>query len=135
VIFLDTGAFFARFYVRDQYHDQSLHTWDWISEHKIKCYTSNFIINEILVLLRPVGLRFALDKARSIYSSGNIEILRPSQNDEAFALEFFKQYGEQKVSFTDCVSFALMKRSHLKKAFTFDDHFQMAGFQMVNSPE
>ncbi|RLB20138.1 MAG: VapC toxin family PIN domain ribonuclease, partial [Deltaproteobacteria bacterium] len=33
-------------------------------------------------------------------------------------------------SFTDCVSFVLMKSQNIKRVFTFDQHFQIAGFQI-----
>jgi len=32
------------------------------------------------------------------------------------------------VSFTDCVSFSLMRRYKLSRVFTFDRHFAAAGF-------
>jgi len=35
------------------------------------------------------------------------------------------------VSFADCVSFVLMKNHRLKRAFTFDHHFALAGFAML----
>ncbi len=48
-------------------------------------------------------------------------------NDELAALELLKD--ADKVSFTDCVSFALMRRAGLRQAYTFD-HFRRAGFEV-----
>jgi len=42
-------------------------------------------------------------------SSKALTILRPEPDEERRALELFKKYGDQRVSFTDCVSFVLMK--------------------------
>ncbi len=38
--------------------------------------------------------------------------------------------ADQGPSFTDCVSFVLMKRRRLRRVFTFDRHFAAAGFEM-----
>lgn len=59
-----------------------------------------------------------------------LTILRPDVSDESAALDLFRKFADQKVSFTDCVSFALMRRHRLKKAFTFDRHFAGAGFEV-----
>ena len=37
-------------------------------------------------------------------------ILRPEADDELEALNLFRKLSDQRVSFTDCVSFALMRR-------------------------
>jgi hypothetical protein len=46
--------------------------------------------------------------------------------EEVYAL--FKKYDDKRVSFTDCTSFALMKRLGIIAAFTFDDEFEQVGF-------
>jgi len=46
------------------------------------------------------------------------------------AISFFEKYSDHRLSFTDCVSFVLMKSKNIKKVFTFDYHFQLAGFQI-----
>ncbi len=42
----------------------------------------------------------------------------------------FKKYDDKDLSFTDCTSFALMKRLKVQTAFTFDGHFQQVGFMI-----
>ena len=37
--------------------------------------------------------------------------------------------ADQEVSFTDCVSFALMREAGIRRAFSFDRHFDLLGFQ------
>ena len=61
-------------------------------------------------------------------------ILRPEAEDEFKALELFRKLGDQQVSFTDCVSFALMRRYGIDKAFGFDRHFVHAGFELWPEP-
>ena len=40
-------------------------------------------------------------------------------------------YDDVDVSLTDCIVFAIMERRGLKRAFTFDSHFQMRGLEIV----
>ena len=49
---------------------------------------------------------------------------------EKRALGFFEKFADQDVSFTDCVSFALMNQHDIERAFTFDRHFALAGFEV-----
>jgi predicted nucleic acid-binding protein len=40
---------------------------------------------------------------------------------------FFRKHGDQAWSFTDCVSFCVMKELRLNEALTTDQHFEQAG--------
>ena len=50
-------------------------------------------------------------------------IYRLNREAEKEAVELFRKYADQKVSFTDCLSFVSMKRLSIRTAFTFDRHF------------
>jgi predicted nucleic acid-binding protein len=68
---------------------------------------------------------------QGIYDSEDMRIERSSRRDEVKAIEFFRKFADQKVSFTDCLSFAIMNRVGLKEVFTFDRHFGLAGFNLI----
>ena len=128
MIFIDTGAFLSRFIVKDSYHKKSLQLWKKIESKKIICYTSNFIIDELATLLiRRTGADFCYDKIHRIYESPQFVVLRPTKENELKALELIKKYSDQEISFTDCISFELMKSQKIQTAFTFDKHFSFAG--------
>ncbi|MEZ5332105.1 MAG: hypothetical protein R2991_08630 [Thermoanaerobaculia bacterium] len=55
--------------------------------------------------------------------------MRAEERDELAALVHFERFADQGVSFTDAVSFAVMRRLGLEGAFTFDRHFGLAGFE------
>ena len=134
MIFIDTGAFVARYIERDQYHQQAIKMWEKIYTLREQCYTSNFVLDETLTLLgRWAGYVFAAQKAHIIYSSPIFIILRPDQDIELKAIELFGKYADQKISFTDCVSFVLMKEKKIKRVFSFDRHFSIAGFNSSSS--
>ena len=129
MIFVDTGAFVARYMESDQHHKAALKTWKRADVSGERLLTSNFVLDETFTLLgRWASYPFAAQKARLIYSSTRIEILRPDEKDELKALAFFEKFADQGVSFTDCVSFTLMNRYKARKAFSFDKHFERAGY-------
>jgi len=131
VIFVDTGAFLARHVEGDQYHRAAVRAWKRLERSPGALFTSSFVVDETLTLLgRRTTYAFAAARADALYASRVLTILRPDAADESTALDFFRKFADQKVSFTDCVSFALMRRHKLKRAFTFDRHFAGAGFEV-----
>jgi uncharacterized protein len=135
LIFVDTGAFYARHARHDQHHAAALEAWEELERRSERCVTSNFVVAETLTLLaRRTSYSFAAERGGSLYASGQIRMLRPDREDEVAALETFAKLADQRVSFTDCVSFALMRRNRVRRAFTFDRHFMAAGFQVWPRP-
>ena len=43
---------------------------------------------------------------------------------------YFQQHQDKSYSLTDCISFVVMNQLQIRKAFTFDQHFNQAGFQV-----
>ena len=133
MIFVDTSALLSRYLAKDQYHYRSLELWNKICLTKQKCVISNFVLNETITLLaRRAGYSFAAEKAYSIFSSKVITILRPDENDELNAVFLLKKYEDQKISFTDCISFVLLKKYKVKNVFSFDSHFKISGFNVLS---
>jgi predicted nucleic acid-binding protein len=132
MIFIDTGAFLARYLRKDQHHRSAVAFWEKLGSSHENCVTSNFVLDETFTLLgRWAGHTFAVQRAKNIYASQALTICRPEREDEIKALQFFGKYADQHVSFTDCISFVLMKREKISHAFSFDRHFELAGFYMV----
>lgn len=132
MIFVDTGAWLGRLHPRDQYHRLATGTWREIALHEEPCSTSSLVLTELFTLLgRRVGHATAAQRGREIYRSEAMEILRPTEDDEMKALAYFEKFADQGVGFTDCVSFALMRRHRIQRVFTFDCHFALAGFEAI----
>jgi len=132
VIFIDTGAFLARYLRKDQHHHSAVSVWEKLGSGRENCVTSNFVLDETFTLLgRRAGYGFAVQRAKNIYASQSLTIFRPDRVDEIKALQFFSKYADQHVSFTDCISFVLMKREKINRVFSFDRHFELAGFHVI----
>jgi predicted nucleic acid-binding protein len=132
LIFVDTGAFVARYIRQDSQHRRARRAWAELDRSRTGCFTSSFVLDETFTLLgRRSTYAFAADRARALLSSAALTILRPDADDETAAVELFAKFADQQVSFTDCVSFVLMRRHRLERAFTFDRHFADAGFEVL----
>jgi predicted nucleic acid-binding protein len=133
LIFVDTGALLARHVKTDQHHRKALSVWsDLGGGHLPRLFTSNLVLSESLTLIsRRAGQLFAAEVGHSLFTSSRLEILRPTAADELNALVIFRKFADQNVSFADCVSFVLMRSHRIARAFTFDRHFRLAGFETV----
>ena len=132
MIFVDTGALLARYLTRDQYHRLATETWQGLEQTSL--VTSNFVLDETLTLLgRRASYAFAAERFQAIYASNTFTILRPALADELAAVELFTKYADQRVSFTDAVSFVLMRKQGIRQVFSFDQHFSYAGFKLIPS--
>ena len=130
MLFVDTGAFLARYLTRDACHNRAVAMWRQVAGSAL--FTSNHVLDETFTLLaRRAGHAFAADRAEKIYASPALEILYSTEDDEVEAIRLFRKFADQQVSFTDCVSFVLMKRFRIPAAFTFDQHFVRAGFRVT----
>lgn len=131
MIFVDTGAIVGRYASRDQHHDVAVTGWKRIATARLPCYTTNLVIAEAITLIaRRMNPSFAVETGRLIHSAHSMKILRPDAADDAVALAFFEKLADQRVSFTDAVSFAMMRRHRMTQAFAFDRHFEAAGFTL-----
>ena len=132
MIFADTGAFIARYVRQDAHHRKARRAWGEIERSHIRCFTSSFVLDETFTFLgRRTSYPFAAERARALLQSAALTILRPEAEDEERAVELFDKFADQEVSFTDCISFVLMRRHGLERAFTFDRHFASAGFDIM----
>lgn len=136
MIFIDTGAFVGRYVERDQHHNAAITFWNELGKSQNRRFTSNLVLSEAFTLLaRRTDDRFAAERARMLYASAALRIVRPDAADESAAILLLEKLADQKVSFCDCVSFALMRRLGLSDAFTFDGHFAAVGFHTLPKVE
>ncbi len=136
MIYFDTGAFIALWVAKDGRHDAARVVLQSVRDERIRLFTSNFVLDEAVTHAgRLAGSRFAAERLRNILDSKTLTVLRPDERDERGALALYEKYADQKVSFTDAVSFALMRRNGIKRAFAFDRHFELAGFELWPGPK
>jgi uncharacterized protein len=130
-LFIDTGAFIARYDADDQYHATAVAAWAALAPPAgpWRLVTSGGVLGETFTLLgRRAGFPFAASVARAIFDSPSFSIRWSDAGLAGAALALFGKFADQSVSWVDCESFSLMRSCRITRAFTFDRHFEDAGF-------
>jgi len=133
MIFVDTGAWVARFSRRDQYHKRAAATWAKLKASNERIVTSDSVFAETISLLgRKVSPLAAVEAGRFLHGWSKLTILRATRDDEVTALNLLDKFADQSIGFVDCLSFTLMRRHRIAAAFTFDRHFELTGIPQIN---
>lgn len=132
-VFIDTWAWCALVNKKDAAHESAKRLNKELLEQNYLFITTNFVLDETYTLIRSrIGYKAAIDFGNKIRSSrkfGVLKIITIDEETEEEAWKLFVKYKDiERLSFTDCTSFAVMKQLGLQEAFTGDRHFQRAGF-------
>ncbi|HYA11447.1 MAG TPA: PIN domain-containing protein [Thermodesulfovibrionales bacterium] len=131
-VFVDSSAWVALADKDDNHHRKAVSIYPVILKSQKALVTSNLIIAETHVLiLHELGYRAATDFLKSVRNSPRIMTVYSTAEIEADAEVILIKYADQDFSYTDAVSFAIMKRQKIRKAFCFDRHFLTAGFEKI----
>lgn len=125
-VFVDTSALYSLVRADDPDHER---VEDCFKRHEARLVTSNFILDELLTLVKVrLGHRVAVRVGNNLRAGGDIEVVRILPEDEDSGWEFFEKQRDKDYSFTDCTSFALMRRMGIILAIATDHHYKQAGF-------
>ena len=131
-IFVDTGAWFARFVPTDPDHPVAK---VWLDHNTSQLITTDYIVDELLTLLKVRGeYQRALEVGPNLFGGTvcDLEWVTPADVDQAWRV--FSSYHDKEWSFTDCVSRVVMQRLGITTAFAFDRHFREFGIVTVVPP-
>ncbi len=64
-------------------------------------------------------------------SPDSVDLIRVTPEDEQMAWTLFRNRSERRYSFTDCTSFALMRRLGIDAALALDEDFRAEGFRVM----
>ena len=132
--FVDTGAFAALHNEQDDHHEEAKILWAFLRNQNAELFTTRDVIVETLILVRGrTGHHQAVVCGEDLWNNPVLEILRPEPHHDRAAWDLFKRRPAVELSFVDCLSFILMKELRLRHAFTFDDDFARAGFEVLHS--
>jgi predicted nucleic acid-binding protein len=136
-IFIDTSAFLALEDSSDEHHEEALRFRDQeLLSGDYELITTSYILDETLTVIRSrLGISASIEFSKKIRQSQVLRILPISREIEEKALDLFEKYDDKTFSFTDCVSFVMMRDLEISEAFAFDRHFQQMGFRTVPESE
>ena len=125
MIFVDTGAWYALASVRDANHGAAQ---EWLTQNDQPLYTSDYVIDETVTLLRVRGERAkAVEFLELLRSSTTCQVVFLTPALIRGAATVFQKYHDKDWSFTDCTSKVVIEALGITKAFSFDQHFRQFG--------
>jgi len=131
-IFADTSGFCALLVKGDDQHAAASRVLREARRRKRGFVTTDYVLDETATLLKARGFVHLLRPLFETIEQSQvcrIEWTDPDRFHEAQA--FFLKHTDQAWSFTDCVSFRVMKQLRLGDALTKDGHFHEAGFVVL----
>ena len=127
-VFVDSSFYVATIIGRDQHASRARKA----AREKVTHITSSLVISETIGYLQRKGflspaLQFLLEAQRGTLA----QVIHVDPMLDAEGWRLFHKYAGAGASPVDCVSFAIMNRFSIKRAYTFDKHFTTAGFQIL----
>ena len=128
-IFVDTSGFYALLVKTDDQHAAASAVLREARRRKRRFVTSDYVLDETATLLKARGKTHLLAEFfETVQKSRACRIDWTDPERFRAVQEFFLKHADQAWSFTDCLSFRLMKELRLREALTKDGHFHEAGF-------
>lgn len=128
-VFMDSAGFLALWDGSDEHHAAALRLQERLVREHRRFLTTEYVADETATLLlvrhshrAAVDFLDTIDRSETLH----LEWVDPARFHAAAA--WFRKHADKAWSFTDCVSFAVMRELRVRDAFTTDRHFRQAGF-------
>lgn len=130
--FIDTSAWDAIEDSNDRNHELALIFKDDLQDNSL-LITTDYVMDETYtLLLMNLGYEPTIifqQNIRNLIRAGILKVIHVSSTIYDEAWDVFQRYNiDKNWSFTDCVSYAVMKQLNIETVFAFDHHFEQMGF-------
>ncbi|MDO8682249.1 MAG: PIN domain-containing protein [Armatimonadota bacterium] len=130
-VYIDTSAFLAIFNSEDQRHEAAVRTWLRLIDDQELIVTANYVVVETTALLQSRhGIPAVRRLAEEMLPVVLIEWVDPSTHTAAMSAVLASS-GNRSASFVDCISFEIIRKSHIANVFAYDRHFKNRGFDVI----
>lgn len=120
----DSSAILALLDADDADHERAIRVARHIASEKRPGFITNYIEAEAhALLLRKLGRTLA----REWLLGGGLPVIRVLPEEEERAREIIGRHSDKDWSLCDAISFAVLDRRRIRRAFTFDRHFLQYG--------
>lgn len=131
-IFVDTSGFYSLLVQAEGMHEEAAEFMARAARERKRFITTDYVLDESVTLLRARGhgeLLVPLFETMDASSAVRVEWTTPQRFHETRT--FCLQHADKAWSFTDCLSFVVMRDLELREALTSDIHFEQAGFRRL----
>ncbi len=133
---VDSCAWIALVRSNDQHHAEADQLFRRAIGERVELVTTNLIVAEVhRFLLFHIGILPAAIFLDRIDASPLLAMHFVSAPEHQRARDWLSKLDDQKISYTDATSFAVMEEHPCSAVMTFDADFLIAGFQRWQTPE
>lgn len=130
-LFVDSSAWIALISARDTRHGEVEQMFRHAVGRRIALLTTNLVVAEVhrFILFRA-GIRPAALAIDRIDASALLQVEFVTRSHHSAARDWLAHLDDQKISYTDAVSFAVMEARSCTTAISLDHDFVLAGFHL-----
>lgn len=133
-LFIDTSAFYALEDASDSNHQDAQAVQERLRKERPNLFTTNHVVDEAITLIgSKLSPSQAVRFARRLFSSRIVAIVRTDEEVEQAALGLYERLQDPRLSFTDCLSFSVMRGLGITTVFAYDRDFERAGFELLQT--
>lgn len=130
-VFVDSDSFIALNNSLDPLHKRAAKLSAMLQEKKFELATSTNVLLEATTLLSQRSSHAIAVGFLDFVRSGIIDVIHPTELLIFEAEELFRAQRSKNVSYSDCLSFAVMNDQKIRIAFSFDRDFKKNGFSLL----
>lgn len=132
IVFWDTAAFIALGNTRDDLHQAATDVSQELAQAQAHVLTTDAILIEVAntfsrVALRPVAWQL-IEAMQASVALKAATIVHIDTDLWQRGWQLFGARSDKNWALTDCISFIVMEDYGIQRAFTYDHHFEQAGF-------
>jgi predicted nucleic acid-binding protein len=131
-IFVDTGFWIALKNKDDDFHSEAESIWKRVVSGELsELYTTDYILDEAITHARThknwgTWAR-GQEVGEMILNSDKVRVIHVEEKDCSEGWVIYQKYQDKELSFTDCVSMAVMDRLGVTELLGFDGGFEKVG--------
>jgi predicted nucleic acid-binding protein len=130
-VFVDSGGWIALLRARDHHHAEADRLFRVAVTRRVPLLTTNLVVAEVhRFLLFHVGIGAAARMVERLDASPLVSVVFPGRAHHDAARAWLAKLADQRITYTDAVSFAVMEAARCTTAVTFDHDFALAGFRL-----
>lgn len=134
-LFVDSGAWIALVSARDQHHAEADALFREVVTRRTRLLTTNLVLAEVhRLLLFRAGVQAAAQALDRLEASPLLSIEFATAIHHRAARAWLDRLPDQRISYTDAVSFAVMEAARCAEVLSFDHDFVLAGFTPRRAP-
>lgn len=130
MIFIDSDAYIASFYINDIHHEKAHHLFASLSVTE-QLVTSWEVIDEVATKLSRFAGKTVAQKFLDTTISSDTTIVCVTSEMISSITTLFTNQSSKNVSLTDCANMSIARELKIHTFFSFDHHYEQNGFRLL----